>query len=542
MIKYVRVAEMVAIEKEADASGLTYARMMEKAGFGLAEALQDAYSHLINRRVLGLVGMGNNGGDTLVALAHMARHGWRATAYLLRARVADDPLVERLRQSGGEVYSAEDDKDYERLKSLLTNISVVLDGVLGTGVQLPLRARTAAFLEAARQALAVKRDIHVVAVDCPSGVDCDSGEVAPQCIPAEITVSMAAAKQGLLKFPAANYVGRLRFVGIGLGESGAYPQAWQGITRFLTDDAWVRSVLPARPLDAHKGSFGTALVVAGSLNYSGAALLAGKAACRVGAGLVTMAVPHPLHNTLAGHFLEATWLLLPEEDGGMAENAADVILDNMQRASAILLGPGGGLAEGARRFWPRLLGSSGRSVSTRMGFASQQIQAAGESRQSLPPLVVDADGLKLLAKLKDWPSQLPGPAVLTPHPGEMAVLTNLSKDDIQENRVETAERYAKQWGHVVVLKGAFTVIAAPGGETAVVPVATPALARAGTGDVLAGLIVGLRAQGVPAFEAAAAGAWIHARAGLHAADKIGSSAATLAGDVLAAIPEILAKL
>jgi NAD(P)H-hydrate epimerase len=440
------------------------------------------------------------------------------------------------------VYSAADDKSFERMKSLLTNISVVLDGVLGTGVRLPLRVETAEFLDIARQTLAGKSEIHVVAVDCPSGVDCDSGEAAPQCIPAEITVSMAAAKQGLLKFPAANYVGELRFVGIGLGESGPPPKAWQRISRFLTDDDYVRTVLPKRPLDAHKGTFGTALVVAGSINYSGAALLAGKAAYRAGAGLVTMAVPHPLHNALAGHFPEAIWLLLPEEDGGIAENAADVVLDNMQNASALLIGPGAGLAEGTRRFWPRLLSMEGRSSSARMGFTNQQKNSSGERKPSLPPMVVDADGLKLLAKLKDWPSRLPGPAVLTPHPGEMAILTNLSKDEIQANRVETAERFAKEWGHVVVLKGAFTVVASPGGETAVVPVATPALARAGTGDVLAGLIAGLRAQGVPAFEAAAAGAWIHANAGLRAAEKLGSTAAALAGDVLAAIPEILAKL
>ena len=158
---------------------------------------------------------------------------------------------------------------------------------------------------------------------------------------------------------------------------------------------------------------------------------------------------------------------------------------------------------------------------------------------ALPPLVIDADGLKLLARLPDWPSRLSPQAVLTPHPGEMAVLTGLTLEEVQADRIGTAERFAHLWGHIVVLKGAFTVIASPAGKTAVIPVATPALARAGTGDVLAGLIAGLRAQGVGAFEAAAAGAWIHAQAGLRAAEKLGSTACVLAGDVLEAVAGVM---
>jgi len=158
------------------------------------------------------------------------------------------------------------------------------------------------------------------------------------------------------------------------------------------------------------------------------------------------------------------------------------------------------------------------------------------------PVVVDADGLKLLARLPNWAKRLPKPAVLTPHPGEMSVLTGLSKEQIQARRFELARRCSREWGHVVVLKGAFTVVAAPDGEAAVIPVATPALARAGTGDVLAGLIAGLLAQGIPAFSAATAGAWIHAMAGLRAADEVGNPASVLAGDVLRAVAGVLSDL
>ena len=157
-------------------------------------------------------------------------------------------------------------------------------------------------------------------------------------------------------------------------------------------------------------------------------------------------------------------------------------------------------------------------------------------------MVVDADGLKLLTGLPDWPERLPEETVLTPHPGEMAALTGLSTEEIQANRLGIAGKYSREWGHIVVLKGAFTVITAPGGEAAVIPVASPALARAGSGDVLAGLIAGLRAQGVAAFQAAIAGAWIHAQGGLIAAHRQGNSASVLAGDMLEGAIEIIGEV
>ena len=154
-------------------------------------------------------------------------------------------------------------------------------------------------------------------------------------------------------------------------------------------------------------------------------------------------------------------------------------------------------------------------------------------------MVIDADGLKLLARVEGWAEKLPKEAVLTPHPGEMAILTGLDIQDIQADRLGTAEKYAREWGHVVVLKGALTVIAEPGGQVRVIPVATSALAHAGTGDVLAGMIAGLRAQGATAFDAATAGAWIHAQCGLLAAEEVGHAASVLAGDLIEVLPEVL---
>lgn len=545
-MKLVSVAEMVAIEKEANAAGLTYPLMMENAGLGLAEVVANRYPQLADEGALGLVGSGNNGGDTLVALAELAGQGWKTSVYIVRARPEDDPLLERYRQAGGVVHELEQDSGYETLRQLLGEAGLVLDGVLGTGIKLPLKGEVAEALDAVRLTLAsLENPPRVVAVDCPSGVDCDTGEAALECIPADLTITMAAVKKGLLRTPAYGLVGELQLVGIGLPEEGEALEAWRSVQRRVVTDRMVSEVLPERPLDAHKGTFGTVLVVAGSVNYTGAVLLAGEAAYRIGAGLVTLAVPGPLHSALAGQIPEATWILLPHEMGVISAAAAEVVRKNLDRARALLLGPGFGTEDATEQFLARLLNPDALPGRGTIGFIRQSASQKNKDDDlaaELPPVVVDADGLKLLAKIPDWPKRLPAPAILTPHPGEMSVLTELPVEEIQADRIEVASRFSREWGHVVVLKGAFTVIAAPDGQVAVIPVATPALARAGTGDVLAGAIVGLRAQGLDPFTAAWAGAWIHAQAGLIAADYLGTTTSVLAGEVLHAIADVLTNL
>lgn len=538
-MKLVTVAEMRSVEKEADANGLSYSEMMEHAGRGLGRWVNAAYPAKGN--ALGLVGPGNNGGDTLVALAELQATGWSSTACLVRPRSSDDPLVAGLLAAGGSVLTLDLGTDPDSLQAALAAANVILDGVLGTGTRLPLKGDLAKFLGRVKAIIeGLGRHLPVVAVDCPSGVDCDTGEADPECLPADATICMAAVKAGLLRLPAFELVGRLEVVDIGLP---AGLPAWEQIQHFVVDSTMVRSILPPRRMDAHKGTFGTALVVTGSINYTGAALLAGKAAYRIGTGLVTMGVISPLHGALAGHFPEATWLLLPHDMGVLAPAAAEIVQQNLERATVLLLGPGWGSEEPTFNFLSRLIkGSSQVNRPGDVGFLHPAEPRKPVEVKPLPPLVIDADGLRLLARLPDWSRLLPAMAVLTPHPGEMSALTGRPTAEIQADRLAIASQYAQDWGHVVVLKGAFTVIAAPDRRLAVIPVATPALARAGTGDVLAGLIAGLRAQGVQPFEAAAAGAWIHAQAGLLAADQLGGSASVLAGDVLNSVPAVLANL
>jgi len=540
-MKLVTVPEMLAIEKDADASGLSYAEMMENAGSGLADVILELFNGDDDElEAFGLVGPGNNGGDTLVALEQLANNGWKTRAYLIKHKA--DELVKRLEAAGGEILYAEKDDQFDALGAFVETSDVLLDGVLGTGIKLPLKDDIAKFLVAVSDVLDMM-DVppFVIAVDCPSGVDCETGEAADECIPADLTVTMAAVKQGLLKLPAFEYSGELFVVDIGLPDD---LPSLEKIKTEVADEELVFGLLPERPLDAHKGTFGTALIAAGSANYTGAATLAGKAAYRVGAGLVTMAVPSMLHSVLAGQFPEATWSLLPHERGFIARDAAKKLTESFERATALLVGPGFGMEDTTQGFLEDLLkgNSASKKASSRIGFLQEQEAKKEEVATHLPPMIIDADGLKLLAKIKDWDKSLPAPAVLTPHPGEMGIMTGLSTEEIQADRIGIATKYAKEWGHVIVLKGAFTVIAAPDGRSTVVPVASPALARAGTGDVLAGLIVGLRAQGLEAYDAAVAGAWIHAQAGLLAADDLGSAASVLAGDVLEAVSDVMSDL
>jgi len=537
-MKLVTVSEMQKIEKEADASGLTYDQMMRNAGQALADIVLELFVDDSEPEALGLVGPGNNGGDTLVGLTELAREGWKARAFLVKRK--KDALVKQFLEAGGTVLSGDD--LFNQLAEAIDNSDVLLDGVLGTGVKLPLKKEIAEALAQVNDILDGMAELPlIIAVDCPSGMDCDSGEVADETIPADITVTMAAVKQGLLKLPAFEYVGDLQVVEIGLPSDLSSLKELQ--TNVANEDS-VSALLPERPLDSHKGTVGSALIAAGSVNYTGAVLLAGEAAYRAGAGLVTLAVPASLHGALAGQIPEATWVLLPHSIGVISSSAAEVLAKNFERASALLIGPGLGTEDTTRDFVENLLIGkvAARKSSPRIGFVHGEEENNDSRDGELPPMVVDADGLRLLSQIKDWQTNLPSPAILTPHPGEMAALTGLSKEEIQEDRQSIAGRYAKEWGHVVVLKGAFTVIAAPDGRVTVIPVASPALARAGTGDVLAGLIVGLRAQGLDAYDAAVAGAWIHAQAGMYAADDLGTTSSVMASDVLNSVSDVLSDL
>lgn len=536
MRRIVTCEQMRAIERAADANGHTFARMMDRAGEAVAEVIAARISPVEGKRICILVGPGNNGGDGLVAGRILAERGAQVGFYLVKPRAEPDANLAAVRDRQLLIAQAGEDQRGRVLKKLLASAEVVVDAVLGTGFRLPLAGEAQQVLAMTGLELAARAERPwVVAIDCPSGVDADSGEQAPEALAADTTVTLAAVKQGLIQFPAAALTGDLLVGDIGLEPS--MPEL-EAIRSFLVEAEDVGEWLPPRPADAHKGTFGRALVVAGSSNFPGAAALAGLGAYRVGAGLVTLAVPSPVQAGIVPLLPEATWVLLPHDTGVIAGDAAALVLRELSSSQAMLIGPGLGHEETTREFLARLLGQRGKPG---IGFYTSE---GSESRGSapLPPLVIDADGLRLLSSLDDWSTRLPRFTVLTPHPGEMAVLTGLSKEAIQHDRLGVARAWAERWGQIVVLKGANTVVATAEGEAFVIPFATAALARGGTGDVLAGAIAGLMAQGMPAARAAVAGAFLHGLAGELAAMNAGTTASVLAGDVADTLPQAIAEV
>jgi NAD(P)H-hydrate epimerase len=545
LTKIVTVDQMRAIEAAADQAGITYAMMMDAAGNAVAEHVLARIGPPADHKVVVLCGSGNNGGDGLVAANRLAEAGASVTVYATQPLDESDPKVQRLRARGLLLVDAENDQRWRVLKNLMGGVTVLVDAIFGTGVRLPLKGKPADLLRMLSRYLADRPADRpfVAAVDCPSGLNCDTGALDPLALPAHLTVTLAAAKPGHFKFPGADAVGDLAVADIGL-EGAGLPEL-SGIQLELATHETVKGLLPPRPRNAHKGTFGRVLVVAGSVNYTGAVYLSAAAAYRVGAGLVTAAVPPPLYAILAAQLPEATWIMLPHEMGVVASPAADVVRQVYAKTQALLVGPGFGTEKETAAFVRRWLGVDEAPGVRRghMGFlAPAAAQAAAEPDAAMPPLVVDADGLKLLAKVEGWAGRLPRETVLTPHPGEMATLTGLDKDAIEADRVGLAQRFAAEWGHVVVLKGAFTVVAAPDGRATLQPFATAALARAGTGDVLAGAIAGLLAQGLAPYDAAVAAAYLHGLAGLRAAEVLGSTASVIAGDVLDGLIEAVATL
>jgi hydroxyethylthiazole kinase-like uncharacterized protein yjeF len=284
------------------------------------------------------------------------------------------------------------------------------------------------------------------------------------------------------------------------------------------------------------------MIVAGSINYTGAAALAGEAAYRAGAGLVTLAVPGILHGPLAARLAETTFLLLPHEMGAITEDAVPIVTESLDGYDALLIGPGLGRDQKTCAFLKALLTGGRSSAKGRIGFRASSLTAgAADQPPTLPPMIIDADGLNILSELEDWPSLLPPYCVLTPHPGEMARLIGCPSDTIAVDRIGVAREAAADWRQIVVLKGAFTVVAEPDGQTTLLPFAEPALATAGSGDVLAGAIAASLGMGLSPYQAAVAGAFLHGASGQMAAEEIGRLG-VMAGDLPLFLAAVLDKM
>ncbi len=545
-MKLVTVDQMRRIEAASDAQGHTYALMMERAGSAVARVVQSRLD-VRDQRIFVLAGPGNNGGDGLVAARQLKDAGADVGVYLLKPR--EDEHVAALRERGVFIAALSDDRGLRILRLWLSNCAVIVDALLGTGTARPISGDLAKLLNTVKADVSARRSAPpdliapaspslrgkhpertlgeasaepkweskdvlplIVAVDGPTGLNYDTGEIDPLTLSADVSVTFAYPKIGHTRFPGAGLCGELIVADIETD-----PQLASGIDRELADPMLIRSLLPPRPRDAHKGTFGKALIISGSTLYTGAPLLAAEAAYRAGAGLVTLATPRSIHPILAGKIDEATFLPLPDRAGVLTSEAVPEIRPKIAEYTVTLIGPG--LTTNARDFLEKLL-------------ASESIPVELKAR-----LILDADALNIVAQIEGWWTRVPSTAILTPHPGEMARLTKLSAKEIEADREKVAIEFAQKWGHVVVLKGAFTVIASPDGRSILLPFANPALATAGSGDVLAGTITAIAAQGRTGFEAAVCGAYLHGAAGESAQREIGS-AGVLAGDLLRYLPQV----
>lgn len=506
-MRLVTSAQMRAIEQRAIDAGTSVEALMDAAGLAVAQEAWLSLGVVAGRRVVVLCGPGNNGGDGLVAARYLAEWDADVVVYLLAERDGSDAKVAALRELGVPMFVAAQDEAYRALDDALGNAEMILDALLGTGRSRPVEGALAEILRRIADVRASARPPRIVAVDLPTGVDADSGAADPLAVRADLTVTFGLAKIGLFTPPGAEYAGRVEVVDIGLPAASDAEAPIE-----LLDVRWVRERLPERAAAGNKGTFGRVLVVAGSDGYVGAARLAATACYRAGAGFVTVACTPRLQAMIAPSLAEATYLL---RDGG--DGDAKAILDALKGYDVLLIGPGLGQSDATRA-----------TVLDVLRGVPDGVRAC----------VLDADALNTLARTDAWSDGVQAACVLTPHPGEMARLRATDVASVQGDRLRTALDAAAEWKHVVVLKGAHTVIASPDGRAALSPHANPLLASAGTGDVLAGVIAGFAAQGMAAFEAAAAGAYVHGMAGEELRAELGDRG-LLASDLLGMVPRVV---
>ena len=507
-MKLITAEQMQLADRQAiEQFGIPGMVLMENAGRAATDWLCREFSELFPGPVLILAGKGNNGGDGYVMARCLRERGWRVQTLVLAdaGSIRGDAslMLKILQRLDGDIGFIDSSAEMKQVISSV-NPTLLVDALLGTGLTSTVRGLYAEAIE-----LINASGLPVVAVDIPSGVDGSSGRVLGCAVNADLTVTFDHGKIGHGVWPGAANVGRLSVVDIGI------PSVCHSLTVpecRLFDTADAARLLPPRPVGGHKGNFGHLLVVAGSTGKTGAAALAGEAGIRSGCGLVTVACPAAVHDILELKLTEAMTVPLSGNDGILSESCWSDLQPLLAGRQALAIGPGLGQGDELGRLVRRLL------VECNL------------------PVVADADALNALAGHAETLFEREGGAtVLTPHPGEMARLTGLSIEEIEADRYRVAREFAGEFGVVLVLKGIRTLIAAPDGRVSINGCGNVGLASGGSGDVLTGLIGGLLAQGMDAYDAAGLGCFLHGMA----ADRLAAvqgCAGLKAGDLLVEIP------
>ena len=496
-------SQMKEAERRCDQSGISYYQMMENAGTRCAEFLMELLPE--NTRTVVMCGSGNNGGDGLVIARLLREHGRSVSVLLASGTPRTTDAAENLARLpiGTPVYSA------EQYREAFRYAGCVVDCIYGTGFHGSLREKPLAILRTANHC-AVR-----VAVDIPSGVNSDTGELDEHCFRPTHTLVIAAMKAGLLNAPASDILGEVRIMDIGIGE-----HCYEGNhVAFLTDDS-LRRPFPPHGRNTHKGTFGRLVGFSGSLCYNGAAYMCASSALRSGVGLYFAASPVSAVKIIAAGLHEAVYVPLPETPDGFVDVDSavleEIVLPKFDMASAVIVGCGLGNSENTRRLTEFVI------------------------RRAACPVIIDADGINSIAGNIDVLKERTGDTILTPHPLEFSRITGLSVVQIQSDRLNAAKRFAQEYGVTLLLKGADTVIAAPDGRVCVNARACSGLSKGGSGDVLTGIIGAFAAQGVEPFRAACAGAYCHWKAADILCARMPAES-ILPTDIIAALPEVYSQ-
>ncbi len=496
--------EMQSLDEAAVRSGIDALDLMERAGRELALAARNMLGVPEGRKVCIVAGKGKNGGDGMVAARYLADWGAQVSVLLLneRTELHPDALANHYKLPNDLLlaWPAEDSEP-----AALKRADLIIDCIFGIGFRGVAEGVYAVAIQAINESGAL-----VLAADIPSGVDGADGSVSGPAVRADRTVTFALAKTGLYLYPGADLVGELEVREIGIPPLLLMDVAASDIATI--DEDQVGALLPARAPDAHKGSNGRVLVLAGSVGMTGAAALTSLAALRMGAGMATLGIPASLNAILETKLTEVMTIPLPETaEQTFAAQAAEPAVRAAERMDAVALGPGIGTSAETQQFVATVL------------------------REVAKPLVLDADGLNCAAAEPRILADRSGPLILTPHPTELSRLTGRSTEEIIADRVGAVKEAAQRFGCPVVLKGAHTLVADPAGRVRINLTGVSGMATAGSGDVLTGCIAALLAQGLAPFEAALCGVYLHGAAGELASVTVGEIG-MLAGDIAAALP------
>jgi ADP-dependent NAD(P)H-hydrate dehydratase / NAD(P)H-hydrate epimerase len=502
MMHIVTAAEMYEIDRDTvEQIGISADSLMENAGQALFHVLHERIPR--SARVAVLAGTGNNGGDGFVVARMLKSYGYDVDLWLI-------PPKEKIKgaaKTALEVYerSGYDWKPYagneQAFAAHILQYDAIIDALLGIGIKGEVRPPYKEIIELVNRSRAI-----VYAIDIPSGTPADGGEVET-AIRADVTITIQCPKLGAYTFPTADYYGELLLVDIGIPPLAVKRNA---ASRFVWKEDDVIRTLPKRKRSSHKGTHGKLLVVGGSRSMTGAITLTAKAALRSGAGLLTMAVPDDIYSVVANRVPEAMYYPCPSRDGAFSGVIDVSALD----IDAIAIGPGLGRTDGIRNLVSAIV--------------QQQV-----------PIVMDADALFFWNEYAALICERKAATVITPHPGEMARMLDLSIDEVESDRFGVSKRLATEYGIYVVLKGPFTIVTTPDGSQYVNTTGNPALAKGGSGDVLTGIVSAFLLQHHSAQEAISNAVWVHGKAADMLVERGHSQWDVLAGDLIEAIPAVL---